>query len=194
MSILIESLPYAEQQAMRLDGEAYRLGDLHVPIDVPEAAEVRAAACGARSSRLIAALRTAAWIWGAEPVRPAVDEFMVDTEARYRPRAGERVAVIEAVFHEGDVRRFGDAAVTAPMRTALDLCRFSPAFDDDLARVVRELAAIGGFGLEDCLRELAARPRLAGARRTRERLAGSLADGIGGESSGWTGAQPLLTR
>ncbi|WP_167050873.1 hypothetical protein [Salinibacterium sp. ZJ77] len=168
---VIDSLPFAEQQAMRLDGHAYRLADSYVSISIPEVSAVRAAAVHAgRTARLVAARRTAAWIWEATPLRPAVDEYAVSSEARWRPRAGDPMELIEAVLTTEDVVTAGGVLVTSPLRTAIDICRFSARLSPADALTVRSLGDRGAFGLAECLSLLDARPRLAGKRRTRERL------------------------
>lgn len=167
----LTGLSPVELQAMRLDGEVYRLADAYVPIALPEVAEIRAAAVlGERSPRLIAARETAAWIWGATVARPAADEFVVDIDARWRPRAHERIGVIEAVIEPGDVALLNGLKVTSRVRTVIDLCRFSPQFARREVDMVRVLADAGGFTAGECAELVHSRPRLAGKRRTLERL------------------------
>ena len=88
---VLDQLPDVELQAVRLDGEAYRLGESYLPIGVaPMPATRAAAALGGRTTRLIAGLGTAAWIWGATPQPPVRGEFLVDLTARWRPPFAER--------------------------------------------------------------------------------------------------------
>lgn len=172
---LLEELPEAELQAMRLDGECYRLGDAHLPIwVVPDAAARCSAAVGSRSSRLIAAFGTAAWVWGAIERPPERGEFLVDLSARWRPPFGTGVHVVESVVHAADVARFGRASVTTPLRTALDLARFRDDFGDDEADAVRRLADRGGFVLEHALDAMDRTRNLSGKRLAAERLRDAL--------------------
>jgi hypothetical protein len=161
------SLPDAELQAMRLDGQLYRLGDAWLPSDAVETPAVRAAAVlSGRSRRLVAELRTAAWVWGAVPAMPRPLELCADVRARARVRPGAEAVVRELVLDDGDVVRLDGLGVTSPLRTAVDLAR---ARDDD-AKVVRRLAAIGGFALDDAIRLVTGRRALPGKREAITRL------------------------
>lgn len=172
---LIDDLPAVELQALCLDGEVYRLGAAHVPIAVASGPATRAAAAlGAHSPRLIAALGTAAWVWGAAPHPPACGEYLVDLAARWRPPFGGGMVVIESQLREGDVQRFGHAAVTGPLRTALDLARFRTDFDERDAAAVRRLAERGRFDAERAVRELNRGRNLAGKRVAARRLRDAL--------------------
>lgn len=168
---LLDELPDAEQQAMRLDGECYRLGEVHLPIGVvPDSSARCIAALGAHSPRLIAALGTAAWIWGAADGPPARGEFLVDLEARWRPPFSSRLRIIESVVHPSDVTRFGHAAVTTPLRTVLDLARFTEAFGEAETDAARRLARIAGFGVAEALAAMERTRNLAGKHRAAQRL------------------------
>lgn len=172
----VVDLSDAERQAMRLDGELYRLADGYVSIAVPDVPAARAAAVLAhRPSRLIGARGTAAWIWGAVPTVPLRGEFVVDLEARWRPPASEGIDVVESVIHPGDLVAFGGVAVTSPLRTAIDLARFRVVFTLVDADAVRALAAIGGFGLGDTLATMNRGRNLAGKQLACTRLAATLA-------------------
>ena len=143
---LLDELPDVELQTTRLDGESYRLADAYLPIGIrPEPAVRATAALVGRSPRLIAALGTAAWIWGAARQAPARGEYLVDLAARWRPAPSRTIDITESVLHPDDVIRWGRAAVTTPLRTVIDLARFRPSFEERDARAVRELARIGSF-------------------------------------------------
>jgi len=172
---LVDELPEAELCAMRLDGECYRLAEIHVPIWIsPDAAARCTAVLADRSPRLIAALGTAAWIWSAGPAVSGREEFLVDLDARWRAPFGAGVSIIESVVHPEDVTRFGRAGVTTPLRTALDLARFRDDFGDDEARIVRALAARGGFGLAEALQAMERTRNLARKREAATRLRAAL--------------------
>ena len=171
----VVDLPDAERQAMRLDGELYRLAEGYVSVAVPDVPAARAAAVLAhRPARLIAARGTAAWIWGAVPTVPLRGEFIVDLEARWRPRPSEGIDVVESVIHPGDLIVFGGVAVTGPLRTAIDLARFRTVFTLVDADAVRALAAIDGFGLDDALATMNRGRNLAGKQLACARLTATL--------------------
>jgi hypothetical protein len=144
----------AELRAMRLDGQVFALVDAWCPVDVVETPEVRArAVLIGRSTRLVAELRTAAWIWGALPALPRPVELCADVRARARVRPGTDASVRELVLHDEDVVRFGDAAVTSPLRTLVDLARAGTVDDD----VLRLIARLGSVRIDDVRSLLAAR-------------------------------------
>jgi hypothetical protein len=173
----VVDLSDAELQAMRLDGELYRLAEGYVSVAMPEVPAVRAAAVLAhRSARLIAARGTAAWIWGAMPTIPIRGEFIVDLSARWRPRPSEGIDVVESVIHAGDVVALGGVSVTGPLRTAIDLARFRAVFTLVDADAVRALAGIDGFSLDDALASMNRGRNLAGKQAACARLAAALAD------------------
>jgi hypothetical protein len=172
---LLDELPEVELQATRLDGESYLLGEAHVPIGIPPRPATRAvAALGGRSTRLIAALGTAAWIWGAASRPPARGEFLVDLAARWHPPLGEGLDVTESVVRADDVTRWGRASVTTPLRTAVDLARFRSDFTESDADAVRRLSAIGGFGCAAAVAAMERSRNLSGKRRAAERLRAAL--------------------
>ncbi|TXK17527.1 hypothetical protein [Homoserinibacter sp. GY 40078] len=168
-------LPYPERQAMRLDGELYAVGEVLVPVGVPDTPELRAGvALRGRSSRLIAARRTAAWVWGAVSTPPRPAEFIADLDARWRSIADGTSAVVESVVRPGDAVRLGGARVTSPLRTALDLARFPEVFGRDDAEIVRRLAEVGGFDAEAASRALDRTRNLAGKHRALDRIRDAL--------------------
>ncbi len=172
---LLPELTHVELQAAALDGECYRLGEGFVPIGVPPTAATRAAAVvGGRSPRLVVALGSAAWVWGADARPPAVPEFLVDLRARWRPPLGERIHVVESVLREGDAVRLGGAAVTSPVRTAVDLARFRVEFGAEERELVRRLAALGGFGASEALATMDRGRNLSGKRAAASRLTAAL--------------------
>lgn len=172
---VIDDLDPIELQAARLDGECYLLADRSVPIGIRPSPAVRAtAAVGGRADRLVAALATAAWVWGAMTAPPGRLEFAVDREERWRPQPGDRVAVMETVLRPGDVVRFGRAGVTSPLRTAVDLARFRDVFGPVERDIVRTLAVRGGFTAADAEQAMARGRNLAGKLRATERIRDAL--------------------
>ena len=161
----------AELQAARLDGEVYDLAGAFCLIGELESPAHRArAVLQTRSPRLIAELRTAAWIWGAAP-EPVHLEFSVTPEARARLSPAHHIAVREIVYEAGDLERLEGYGVTSPLRTILDLARFAEPFDPP---VVTRLAALAGLDLDDVLDALATRSGIPAKHRARARLQAAL--------------------
>ena len=76
----------------------------------------------------------------------------------------------EVVIDDGDVVTLGGFPVTSPLRTAVDLARFSPVFGEVERSIVRFLAASDGFGLPDCRATLDRRRNLPAKRLAFDRL------------------------
>lgn len=166
-----DDLSAAELQAARLDGEVYGLAGAYCLIDELEAPRHRArAVLGSRSTRLIAELGTAAWIWGAGG-QPSRWEFAVTPDARAHVPPGHRIVVREIVYDPGDVASLDGCRVTSPLRTVLDLARGDEPFDPV---PVARLAAAAGLRLDDCLESLEKRAGIPLKQRVRERLRQSL--------------------
>jgi len=160
-------LPDPELQAARLDGELYGLADAYCQIGELEGPAHRARAARAtRSARLIAELRTAAWIWGAAP-RPERLQFAVSPDARARLSPGQHIVVRELVFGPGDVVEFDGARVTSPLRTILDIARFDDRPDSGM---VARLAGIADLTVDGCLDALESRVGIPSKRRARRNL------------------------
>lgn len=171
---LTDGLCDVELQATRLDGETYRLGDTHVAVGIDDSPAARAASVlTGLSPRYIAARRTAAWVWGPLLIRPTPLELVVDLDARCRPAHGSGLDVMESVLRPGDVVALDRARVTSPLRTALDLARFTPPAQD-VTELVRDLACLGGFGLDDAQRALDRGRNLAGKVLAVRRLRAAL--------------------
>lgn len=160
-----------ELQAARLDGEVYDLAGAYCLVGELEAPRHRARAIlGARSPRLIAELRTAAWIWGACD-HPERLEFAVTPDARARLAPGQHIAVREIVYDAGDLHELDGFRVTSPMRTAVDLARFAEPFDPE---IVARLAATAGLDLTDCVTNLDGRSGITAKNRARDNLRDAL--------------------
>ncbi|WP_284255459.1 hypothetical protein [Pseudolysinimonas kribbensis] len=85
--------------------------------------------------------------------------------ARARLRPGADAVVHEYVLDDGDVVRFDASAVTAPLRTLVDVARSGAVGDD----VLRALAQAGRIGLDEALASIQRRP-LPGRRIARRAL------------------------
>lgn len=191
-------LPVAELMAARLDGELFPVDDCFVPIDEIEGPAHRARALRAgltdrtgadrmNPERLIAERRSAAWVWGALDLPPAVHELCVTVDSRVVHSAATWVAVREVVITPGEIAHSDGFPVTTAMRTAIDIARVGETFGDTDARTIGRLMAIGGFGAGDCLAEMDRRRNLPGKHRALLRLTRS-------EGRAQRGDQPEFTR
>jgi hypothetical protein len=171
-----DDLPLAELCAARLDGEVVAVDDCFAPIDGAVDPIARAtAAARVSSARLIAEQRTAAWIWGATTDPPARHQWCTSTIARARPRSPGRGVVREVVIADDEVATVGVLRVTTPLRTVVDLARFSPLWDEPEHTAARRLVAIGALDLDGCTAALERRRNLPNKRLAYERLAAACA-------------------
>jgi hypothetical protein len=170
--LLPSDFPIAELYAARLDGELYAIDDGFSPIDLPENAEQRARSIAELCpGRVIAEQRSAAWIWGASHSPPALHELCASLGARSKSAVPRRATVREVVIDELSVVELGGIRVTTPIRTVLDLARFSDEFDVETQRQVAWLMATFEIDLDYCVSALDARRNLPGKRRAIARLA-----------------------
>jgi hypothetical protein len=170
--------------AARLDGEVYPVADCFCPIDEIEQSSHRGAAIAALvPDRLIAEQLTAAWVFGATDSPPRHRQFCTDIGARLRPTRLVSTTVREVVISPDEVTNCGGLCVTDPLRTVLDIARFTPRFTSDHYRITAELMRLGRFGAEECRATLDRRRNLPAKRRALERIV---------EAAGR--AQPPLTR
>ncbi len=116
--------PEAELRAAVLAGELVPVGACWASPAEPQDAALRAEAVAwsLPDDRLVAAHRTAAWVWGALSRPPCPLECVVPSRVRLRvdPAA---VHVREVALLPDDVRVVAGLRVTAPLRTAVDLLR-----------------------------------------------------------------------
>lgn len=167
-----DDLPLAELSAARLDGELFALDRTFSPVDLPDTSLRRAESLAVGlNERLIAEQHTAAWIWGALASPPALHEFCTALDARIAHRAARWMSVREVVIDERDVATHGALRVTTPLRTSLDLARFSPRFGELEVHALHALMTLGSFGVAECLGVLDRRRNLPGKRLAAERLA-----------------------
>ncbi|MDP3207970.1 MAG: type IV toxin-antitoxin system AbiEi family antitoxin [Rhodoglobus sp.] len=167
-----EDLPLAELLAARLDGEVFAIGRGFAPVDEFDLPSLRAASLSSGlNGRLIAEQHTAAWIWGARVAPPSPHEFCAALDARVAHSLSSWLTVREVMIDAADVVVVGGVQVTTPLRTAIDLARFSSHFDAD-RRVVAALMHLGDFGLPECVAQLDRRRNLPNKRMAAERLSG----------------------
>ena len=167
-------LPEPELHAAKLDGELYPLDGCFCPVDEIETAAHRALALSILvPAGLIAEQRTAAWIYGATGC-PDRHQFCANIKARVRPGSQSRVSVREVVIDGDELRAIAGLPVTSPLRTVLDLARFSPAFAAPEIAMLTGLMRIGGFGVPECIDAVNARRNLPAKRLALARLRASL--------------------
>lgn len=168
-------LPLAELSAARLDGEVYAVDDGYSPVDVPCGPFERAASIAEYcQGRLMAEQRTAAWVWGALDQPPVRHELCASLGARARPAVPIRTRVREVVIDESEFVILAGVPVTTPLRTIIDLARFSERYSEEERQMTLRLAAISGITLQRCKEEMDARTNLPNKRRGMVRLASTL--------------------
>jgi len=158
-----------ELTAAVLDGDLVRVGDAFLPVDLPIGPRERAAVLSTTlGTRIIAARRTAAWVWGARWQLPEPLEGYRSLGLGSMPRDPLRVRLHQVRLAEGDVTMLGDMAVTSPLRTVMDLAMAPGAAFDE--HVVRRLLATAGLAPQEVAAALEARPRLRGRLDALRRL------------------------
>ena len=170
-------LPSAELWAAKLDGQLFQVGDGFAPGDEIVQATHRALAVhfvGAPAdgvdSRLIAEQRSAAWIWGALDVAPVHQQLCVVSNSRAGRDLPRSVSVREVVIRGSEISLVGGLRVTTPLRTILDLARFSEAFESTDIYTVSRLMRQTGINFEQCEADVNGRRNLPGKRRALQRL------------------------
>ncbi|CAN5360054.1 hypothetical protein BH11ACT4_BH11ACT4_03830 [soil metagenome] len=164
-------LPLAELTAARLDGELFRIDDAFAPVDEIDQPSLRAGALRAVvPERLIAEQRSAAWIWGALDAPPIRHELCVTAGARTRSPGVSWMHVREVVIEPAELATIAGLQLTTPLRTVVDLARFSTEFGEAEALVCTWLMRRHGFGIADCLDDMDRRRNLPNKRQAADRL------------------------
>ena len=164
-------LPAPELYAARLDGDVFRLGDCFAPVDEVEQPSHRAAATHAGlSDRLIAEQLSAAWVWGALDAAPHHRQFCVATGARVSHSPARWMTLREVVIDSEEIVDLRGNAVTSPLRTVIDLVRFSDSFGTAEAQAVRRLVSGAGASLAAASHAIHIRRNLPNKRRALARL------------------------
>ncbi|MFF1572176.1 hypothetical protein ACFVWR_05470 [Leifsonia sp. NPDC058292] len=164
-------LSLAELCAARLDGELFSVGDAFVLLDTPDTAELRAGAFHRSAPRGVVADRlTASWIHGVRATPPAPWQVCGDSARRISATAAQGIDLRQCVLGRGDVEVLGDARVTTPLRTAVDLLRIVPRFTRQWATEILALLELDDTGFDACRRSLRRHPHSPGNRRALERL------------------------
>lgn len=164
-------LPLPELIAARLDGEVFALDGCFCPVDEIEQPWHRARAVHmGLSERLIAEQFSAAWVWGAADRPPQVHQLCVTSDARVMHSPAPWISVREVVIEPPEIAVIAGLQVTTPLRTAVDIARFSPLFDDRDEDAVVRLMTLGGFDAADCIAEMERRRNLPQKRQAVDRF------------------------
>ncbi|HEV7956602.1 MAG: hypothetical protein JWL94_1803 [Microbacteriaceae bacterium] len=164
-------LPQAELHAARLDGEVFSIDECFAPVDEVSLPISRARSLAAiLPPRLIAEQRSSAWVLGALHDPPARHQLCADSTARYQYVGIARATLRQVVLESADICTLGGLRITAPLRTAIDLARFSDVFDQAEHALVLALAELGQFELGDVLAAMDRRRNLPGKSRAAKRL------------------------
>ncbi len=167
-------LPLAELQAALLDGELFTIDSCFSPIDEIEQRHHRGASLAALlPSKLIAEQRSAAWIHGALDAPPARHQLCARIDARVRPASISPIALREVVIDEDDIVTIGGMRVTTPLRTVVDLARFTASFAEAERQIITRLMVIGDFGVDECAAMLNRHRNLPGKRIALEQIRAS---------------------
>jgi len=166
-------LPRPELIAAQLDGEVFAFASGFCPIDeIVQPAHRASVATMGLPHRLIPEQFTAAWIWGALELRPDPQQFCVRLDARVGHASTPAIHVREVVLDDADIAVLGEVAVTTPLRTAVDLARFSSRWTPRERETLDRLMAIGRFDRGDIERYLDARNKLPAKRLALLRIRG----------------------
>ena len=125
--------------------------------------------CLSASSRNNEAL---AWVWGALDRPPMHHELCVATGARVRTLGVHWMRTREVVIDADETSVLNGMTVTNPLRTAIDLLRFSESFEAAERGLIGRLMGIFGFDETDCVVEIESRRNLPAKRRALDRTAG----------------------
>ena len=173
--ISTRDFPEAELAAMLLDGDVYRVGECVSPIDVPPSPQQRMVALERElPPRIILERRSAAWVWGALFFPPSRHEACTSLTGRRRPPYSNRVSVREIAIRPAEVTRFAAApglSLTTPLRTAMDIARYSEVFGDIEMRAIAILLAGARTTPSECSSMIAGLQKLPFKKRALSRLA-----------------------
>ena len=171
--LTVNDLSLAELHGARLDGQVFQVADSWCVIDEVDGCSSRAVAASRLvPPRAIAEQLTAAWIYGVAP-EPRRHQFCVVIGARTTALWSPRAHVREIVRTPDDVNTVSGVRVTTPLRTAVDLARYTPpatsAPTKELIALLARLLHYGHFddvgeAVRLCTRGSAAHSTVAVAR------------------------------
>ena len=165
----------AELSACAIDGELWGIDASYVLGDCPDVVAVRArCVCAPVDARCVAASWSAAWIHGAILDAPARHTVALRDGLRLRFSPDQRYDIAQMAFTSSDVMGTLGSYVTTPLRTAVDLARFTrPA--TGLLPALAHLMATAGATLSDAQRVLDRGRHLPYKVRAFQRLEDALA-------------------
>lgn len=167
-----EDWPEAELRAAVLAGELVAVGACWASVAEPQDPMLRAAsfAWSVGDDRVVAAGRSAAWIWGACSRPPLPHEACVRPGHRLRQNGADRVR--EIALDQDDLETLDGVLVTSPARTALDLLRTAgPEGWASRVDAVAGLLVAGGVSVEALDERLSALGTVPMVRQAERRLA-----------------------
>jgi len=164
-----DDLPEAELRAAALDGQVYAVGDSWRSIAEIDDHVGRAMAVGlALGAGVVAAERTAAWVWGARGPAPLPHSGLVVSPARVKHR-GRGSVIRQVVIDDDEIVAVHGVAVTTPARTVVDLARREDWTPQD-ETAARDVSTQQGVTSADAVAVLDRRGRLPRRAQTVERL------------------------
>jgi len=193
--VTTDDWPASELRAAVLAGDLVAVGDCWASVAEPQDPALRAASFSwsVGDDRLVAAGRSAAWVWGACSRPPVPHDVCIPADQRVRRRgAGTRVR--ELAIAPDDVVRLGAVRVLTPLATVVDLLRAREAFGAAEARVVRDLMATVPVAVADVRRAVADLHQVPMARQAERRLRALDTGGVDRARQSGAAAQPALTR
>ncbi len=168
-------LPEQELISATLDGELQRVGGAYCPVDTIVSSAHRAASIAAEAPDwAIAEQYTAAWIYGATLDLRRPLHLCVDSRTRMHPISTRLHVFREVVIDEQELLAIGGIPVTSPLRTAIDLARFSAEFSESDHNILRRLSVMATFDFADCVTAVNDRRNLPNKHRALLRLKAAL--------------------
>jgi hypothetical protein len=162
-------LPEPELRAAALDGQVYAVGDSWRSVAEIDDHVGRAIAVGfALGAGVVAAERTAAWVWGARGPAPLPHSGLVVSPARVKHR-GRGSVIRQVVIDDDEIVTVHGLSVTTPVRTVVDLARRDDWAPQD-ERAARDVSRQQGVTSVDAITVLDRRGRLPHRMRTVDRL------------------------
>jgi hypothetical protein len=162
-------LPEPELRAAALDGQVYAVGDSWRSVAEIDDHVGRAIAVGfALGAGVVAAERTAAWVWGARGPAPLPHSGLVVSPARVKHR-GRGSVIRQVVIDDDEIVTVHGVAVTTPVRTVVDLARRDDWAPQD-ERAARDVSRQQGVTSADAITVFDRRGRLPHRMRTVDRL------------------------
>jgi len=165
----------AERSACTLDGEMSAVGNFHIVSDLPDDFLLRARIVGLpMDRRCITASWSAAWVHGAIPFPPLQHTVALRDGLRLRFDPAKRYTITQMSFFAGDVMGSPGAFVTTPLRTAIDLARFSTG-EPRLSTTLNQLVGLAQTDMASVSEVLERANHLPYKQRAYRRMASALA-------------------